>query len=228
MPKLSERQLILKTLQRKIEAKLLSSSSESSSSDITSVTDIIEDEGDLSTDSDSSTSSLGDDLITYELVNSQRYLSERDTVPKSQHWISHVLPLLNENRFRNELRTTRVGFNLILQIIEDDAIFQTKSNSKQLELYLQLHITLYRLGTFGNGASVIKVAAHFGVSEGVILKSTKRVIQALQNKKNEFIKWPNAWERKKKAKELELKSGFANCVGFLDGTDIVVFSKPGF
>ena len=67
------------------------------------------------------------------------------------------------------LRVTPTIFNTILTLIEDHhPIFTNNSNNAQAPVESQLAITLYRMGQYGNSASVEEVARIAGCSEGSV------------------------------------------------------------
>jgi len=177
------------------------------------------------------------------LLLSSRYVIKNDPVPKSFQWFTEVLPALDDRRFKSVLRTTRFQFGFILDIIQDSPVFAAQPH-QQFSVSHQLAIALFKLGHYGNAASVTKVAAKFGIGDGgTVLRCTNRVIkvskplvtcliinlltiylQALLAIEKEFIFWPSEEERlileKESAHELPL------CIGYLDGTEIKLAETP--
>ena len=58
-------------------------------------------------------------------------------------------------------------------------------------------------------------------------KSTSQVLEALCNLKNVVIKWPNKDAKKKENMQNDTQKGFLNCMGKVDGTDIILKNKLG-
>jgi hypothetical protein len=94
----------------------------------------------------------------------------------------------------------------------------------------QLAIALFRFGHFGNSASVESVAQWAGVSAGMVVNTTRRVMVAFLNHYDNIIRWPNA-QMKEEAKEwVEAASCTAWRDGWLlvDGTLVPLAEKPAF
>jgi len=97
-------------------------------------------------------------------------------VPKSLAWLSQVLPNLDEMRFKIMMRMTRPQFGMILELIQHDPVFL--NDKKQLSVSTQLAIVLFRLGSYGSGNSIAKLATLFGVGDGgTVDRVTSRVFQ---------------------------------------------------
>lgn len=119
-----------------------------------------------------------------------------ESVPKSRHFVCDVLLNLDSNRFLKVVRVEKHIFYLLLDLIKNDDIFNGKNSCHQFPVIIQLLITLYRLGCYGEGSSITKVAMLFGISDGGTIDSiTKRVFNAILKLKNEYIYWPAENER---------------------------------
>jgi hypothetical protein len=109
-------------------------------------------------------------------------------------------------RFRRNMRMSRNNFANLLGLIEKDPIFHTNTN-KQHPVIVQLAVTLFRLGIFGNSASIQNVAKEFGISDGgAVSKMTERIITAILSLKDELVSWPTAEERVKISNQLSCES----------------------
>jgi len=116
---------------------------------------------------------LASDLIS---VISCRYLQINDPVPKSLGWLTTVLPCLDEKRFKIMLRITRPQFSMILQLIESHPTFHTRKN--RLPVPIQLAVVLFRIGSYGSGCSIPKLATLFGVGDGgTVDRTTRRIFK---------------------------------------------------
>lgn len=147
------------------------------------------------------------------------------SVPKSQAIIYRILPNLDENRFRQLLRVNWQTFDFILDLIKDDQVFNGPNSWKQIPVKVQLMIVLYRLGSYGEGASITKVASLFGVGDGgTIMKITERVFKAICRLQEKYLCWPDIDERKEIVSKTSHELPF--CIGYVDGTEIRLAEKP--
>ena len=189
-------------------------------------------------DSDNESNKESDDDVNFGFINedtpeellefvyAQRYLEPRTSVPKSRDWIENILPKYDDERFRQMLRVSRHAFEFVLKSIESHSVFQTNSSAKQFPVERQLQIALFRFGRFGNAASVKDVSRTFGVSEGTVVNATRRVIEAILGLEDTYLRWYTSEEMAKMMQRIYLISGFPYCVGFLNGTTIVLAEKP--
>ena len=61
------------------------------------------------------------------VISTTRYLKHRLPVPKSRNWLEDVLPFLDDNRFRQQMRVSRTTFEFILHTIQSHPIFSNNS-----------------------------------------------------------------------------------------------------
>ncbi|KAK0470702.1 hypothetical protein IW261DRAFT_1553686 [Armillaria novae-zelandiae] len=101
------------------------------------------------------------DLKIIKMIACMRYLHARSAVPKAGTlhlaW-EHASNPNDHHQFVQMLCVTPESFHFILQLIENHPVFQTHSNRPQTPVQTQLAVTLYRMGRFGNGASVPDIA----------------------------------------------------------------------
>ncbi|XP_055714949.1 putative nuclease HARBI1 [Phlebotomus papatasi] len=157
------------------------------------------------------------------IMITHRYLY-RTRVPKSSAWYERILPQYDPSRFLQMLRVSREEFDFILNEITDDLVFTVRARL-QLPVEKQLAIVLYRLGGYGDSASLAKTAAMLGTGDGGTLdKVTQRVFSAILRLKPQYLYWPDAEERRiltrETADELIL------CVGYMDGTEFKLAEAP--
>jgi len=132
-------------------------------------------------------------------------------------------------RFCRNLRVSPETFDGILDIFDGHPIFYNGSNQPQMAVERQLAIGLFRFGHYGNAVSVESVAQWAGCSAGMVVKATRRIIQAVLTFHDQFVHWPGA-EEKEAAKEwVEAASCAAWRDGwvFVDGTLVPLADKPG-
>ncbi|EFP91930.2 uncharacterized protein PGTG_17957 [Puccinia graminis f. sp. tritici CRL 75-36-700-3] len=165
------------------------------------------------------------DLLQYMLSN--RYLEPRGA-PKSQgEFDIERLFDMSDNDFRQAARTTKHGFIKVLDTIFDNEVFHCGGHRPQLPIPHQLALTLERLGSNGNGASVGQFSRNLQVARGTVVKVTRRVIEALISMGRVYVQWPDK-DRRAEISEVMRMEGFSGCVGFVDGTTIPIFQRPGF
>ncbi|GLB38048.1 putative DDE superfamily endonuclease [Lyophyllum shimeji] len=195
----------------------------------------------IPSDAASVSSSEAEDMSFASKLNTIRarikYLSEtRVLYPNKVHKISQlylVLVLYKEDdhkRFRQNLRVNPETFDKLLSRISQHPIFISTGPQEQLPVEEQLAITMYRFGHFGNSASVEAIAQWAGVSAGVVVKSTRRVMTAFLSLHDDVIHWPSAAEKEAAKEWVEAASCVAWRDGwlFVDGTLIPLADKPGF
>jgi lambda repressor-like predicted transcriptional regulator len=119
-----------------------------------------------------------------------RYPNGRPTVPKLGNlglaWDFAENPA-NHHRFVNMLRITPLVFQTILTLIEDHPVFTNESNNAQTPVEQQLAVTLFRMGRYGNGASVEDVARQAGCSEGSVENFTDRCFESIESLHDLFV-----------------------------------------
>ena len=99
-----------------------------------------------------------------------------NSIPKQRLWINEVLPNMDEGRFKAMTRCTHSQFQMLLDLIKDDPIFHDKKRL-QFPVSVQLAITMYRVGTYGQGASLRNISTLFGVGDGsTVTRITRRVM----------------------------------------------------
>jgi len=231
MPRLSERKKFLQVLEQMALLEELLPESEISSSDEETNSTRSESSGNESSDG-TTTEEEDDDLFASPLFllsyfESVRYINRKSSVPKSRQYMESVLPELDDDKFKSEMRVSRDAFRFILNQIQDRQVFMNRSFNKQLPVQDQLSVALYRFGRYGNGASVRDVSAHFGLGEGTVDLVTNRVIDAIMSFAAKYIRWYTSSEKEEVKRRIENDTGFPNCLGFLDGTTMVLDLKPG-
>lgn len=151
--------------------------------------------------------------------------SYRQNVPKNLSWYSQILPNLDDKRFRTLIRCTKQQFNVVLGLIESNPVFHGKNSGKQFTVQFQLSLLLYRLGCYGEGGTIAKIASLFGVGDGgSIMKITSRVFQSILDLEKDFLYWPSVEERNILVSETF--NELPHCIGYVDGTEIPLEERP--
>lgn len=91
---------------------------------------------------------------------------------------------------------------------------------------MQLACALKRLGHDGTGASVFQLAREWGIGTGTDVEYTDRACKALVDLAEELVQWRDEQERKEISKRILQSKGFPGCVGFVDGSHVVLSQKP--
>lgn len=144
MPKQSERRALLKSLKTTILAKVLKNS-------LTGETTMDDLRQNIP------------ELVAYVLVSQNRYLVPRGSVPRAPSKEEFLFNQLDNDRFKQELRMNRSSFFAIYEMIKGHEIFVSTPQKPQTDVKIQMMVALERLGSYGNGASVGKIARSAGV-----------------------------------------------------------------
>lgn len=173
------------------------------------------------------------DLTTLLLIQSYRYLVPRIQVPKLNS-LALLSTYLNDEsthpRFTQMLHLTPEAFHHVLWLIQDHPIFVSTGRKPQAPVEQQLSVTLYRLGRYGNGASIQDVARLAGISEGSVLKYTARCLEAILSLEPHVMRQVTPEEKETEKAWVEEQVGCSAfrdgwCTG--DGTLCPLSQKPG-
>jgi hypothetical protein len=93
--------------------------------------------------------------------------------------------------FRQSSRTSKAGFVGLLNIICMNPVFHRGGIRPQLPIAHQLALTLERLGSNGNGASVGRFSRNLSVGRGTVVKVSRWVIEALISLGRRHVVWPD-------------------------------------
>ncbi|KIK34678.1 hypothetical protein CY34DRAFT_97519, partial [Suillus luteus UH-Slu-Lm8-n1] len=147
------------------------------------------------------------DITCILAIRHFRYLRERPPMLKAgslQLAWEYAQNTAHHSCFINMLRVLPKVFYVILGLIEDHPVFQNHSNHPQAPVQIQLAVTLYRMGRYGNGASIQDIARFAGISEGAEKEYEKQWIDSHVGFRG---LWRNGWV-------------------MYDGTIVVLFAKP--
>ncbi|KAG6834449.1 hypothetical protein H0H93_009567 [Arthromyces matolae] len=163
------------------------------------------------------------------------YLNGRDhKVPKASQlplaW-QYVEDPQDHNRFTNMFRVSPYIFNILLQLIQFHPIFTSQSNVSQAPVEVQLAVTLFRMGRYGNGASIQDIARQMGCSEGSVENYTNRCFDAIASLEEVFVRKLSDEEKEREKQWVDNELGFKGAWrdGWLmyDGTIVVLYQRPG-
>jgi hypothetical protein len=154
-------------------------------------------------------------------ILSQRYLHPWQSPKSRGKFDLEKLFNMPDSEFQKAARTSKEGFMHVLDKIAGHEVFHRGGCSPQLAL------TLERLGSNGNIASIGRFSHNLTVGQGTVVKVLQRVIEALISLGKTYVQWPNN-DCCTEISYLMRKERFPGCVGFVDGTTIPMFQRPGF
>jgi len=124
------------------------------------------------------------DLTVLEAIRATRYLRGRPEVAKCGNlhlaW-EYAQDPHNHKHFINMLRVSPHVFDFTLTLIKDHPVFFNNSHVPQTPVNVQLAVTLYRMGRFGNGASLEDIAR----TEGSVEEFTDCCFEAMESQASE-------------------------------------------
>jgi hypothetical protein len=129
------------------------------------------------------------------------------------------------------LRVTPRVFHFVLTLIENHPVFQNSSNVPQMPVEQQLAVTFYRLGHYGNAASIKSVARMAGIGEGTVELFTRCCLTAIISLHDIFVRKLTVEEKEVEKEWIDNRLGFKgtwrNGWVMYDGTIIPLHRKPG-
>ena len=130
------------------------------------------------------------DLKILHAIRNTQYLLPRTPIPK--HSNLHLMEeyswdVLFQDHFKSMLRVSPYVYEVLINLISDHTVFQNQSHNRQTPVWIQLAITLYRLGNYGNATSVRDVSHNFGFSEGAVESFTQHCFTALESLHNDVV-----------------------------------------
>ncbi|KAI0737910.1 hypothetical protein C8Q80DRAFT_1073008, partial [Daedaleopsis nitida] len=144
--------------------------------------------------------------------------------------VLHVLKHERPDRFREKLRVTPATFDCLVDRLSDDPVFGNNSRNPQMPVEVQVAITLYRFGHYGNAAGLQQVADWAGCGKGTVELVTRRVMTAILRPDflGEAIRDPTAEEKEKAKRWVEEHSCKAWRDGWMmvDGTLVPLDERP--
>jgi hypothetical protein len=229
MVRVSERKRILTQLNQAIRTEVVMMTVEADMADDED-DDSSEDESDLEQDNmdeeDSILAGIEVKALAHRSVESRWYLRPRTQIIKGPETNDYFLNVMEEKRFKIHFRMKRESFLLLCNRVLGNQIFHNNSHHPQQPVQEQMMVTLSRLGCFGNGASIGRLAAQFRIGEGTVERYTDRCIMAILGLQDEVLCWPNV-EARQRSSDSFAEVGFKGCVGLIDGTQIVLSAFPG-
>jgi DNA-binding CsgD family transcriptional regulator len=177
---------------------------------------------------------LQKDLKIIALLEETRYLNGRPPVPKHGNldlaWEFSQDPA-HHHCFINMLCVSPLIFLTVLDLIEDHTVFRNDTNLGQTPVEQQLAVTLFRMGRYGNGASLEDIARAAGCSEGSVENYTNRYFEAILSLQSQFVHKLTPAEKEVEKEWMDNHLGFQGSWrdGWVmyDGTIVFLYCKPG-
>jgi len=176
---------------------------------------------------------LQNDIEMFRKIRDTHYLNPRTSIPKdgSMHmaWEYGKDPA-HHHLFAQMMRVSLYVFAVILEMIKDHPVFCNNSNVPQSPVDFQLSVTLFRMGCFGNAASLIDVAREAGCSTGSVEEFTDRCFTAIESLHDTFVRPLTADEKEVEKRWIDAHMGFEGLWrdGWVmyDGTIVVLYARP--
>ena len=164
-------------------------------------------------------------FVLYYDIRQQRYLLIRFIVISKFNWIVDVFFELFNTRFRKFVRINRETFKHVFRFIENDVVFQNNNYVFQLFVQHQLIIVFYKLKHEKNNIDFMNCVNLWKIFENYVFTCIKRVILILCKKRNFYVKWFDAKQRKIENIKNDVRANFLDCVNKTNDIDIVLNKK---
>ncbi|KAG2233662.1 hypothetical protein INT48_008452 [Thamnidium elegans] len=223
MPKVSVRQKKIATLQEKVQynrreiAKRIASAPE--------------EEWDSVVDKSIDAMIFDESFLELSQVLSSRYLptgqrNNTNNTRISPNTFDYDAFISDEEKFAQTVRMTRENFDSLVNELKDHEVYQSKGLRPQSDFKVQIALVLDRIGSRGIGNSVGRLARSYGVSEGSVVKFTKRFFEAVVSLQTKYLSWPTDEEKTEIKSVNAEKTGFKDCIGIVDGMTADLAWKP--
>ncbi|KYN08010.1 Putative nuclease HARBI1 [Cyphomyrmex costatus] len=140
-------------------------------------------------------------------------------VTRIKNYVTITIPDYSERQFREHFRMSRTTFENLERMLALDLIRTTESGRFTLDVRTQLLAVLWLLATPDSFRSV---SDRFDISKSLLHDSMKRVVVALNNLADRFIKWPTG-DQLNKVKQRFSEIGYLpDVIGAIDGCHIPI------
>jgi hypothetical protein len=138
----------------------------------------------------------------------------------------------NHHLFLQMLRVSPFMFHVILHLIKNNKVFQNNAQNAQTPVEYQLAVTLYRMGRYGNAASLEDIARDAGIAKGTVELFTKRCFDAIEDLHDIFLRPVTEEEKEQEKQWIDAQVRMTGSLwreGWImyDGTIVPLFAKPG-
>lgn len=168
---------------------------------------------------------------THSVIHFNRYLSRSNDAGRHQgNILDNLIHEFSDERFLNTFRMHRSSFWQLVQVLEEaggagywdgrELIPAAHGGRPARPSYQQIAVALYVLGT---GAGRENSGINLNIGKGTVSVYMWRVIKLLIKLLPDYIRWPTAQQRREYDPPTTI---FRNCIGFLDGSVVVLKYKP--
>lgn len=165
------------------------------------------------------------------VLEQHRYLERSFTGPSTYFSVSDTRILETVKRmgppeFRESFRMDREELQRLFHLIKDHDIYHNAKGRPQRQPIIQLSVFLYRLGS---GARIGDVQRAFGgLPRGSIDLYFKRTLVPIMDLFQRVVVWPDSARRREIEAYLADNHQLPGCVGFIDGSHIILHKTPSF
>ena len=140
--------------------------------------------------------------------------------------LNNLIMSFAEETFLNHFRMHRRSFWILVEIVTPRWPVIVPI-SHPYPIYQQLAVGLYVLGSAGGGG-LERTRVSLNISKGAVDKYLWRTIAVISRLLPTYVKWPSAEERsiERDMRDEGVEGIFQDCVGFLDGSIIILREKP--
>ncbi|KAH7577584.1 hypothetical protein ACOSP7_001467 [Xanthoceras sorbifolium] len=129
-----------------------------------------------------------------------------------------------EEAFKYFFRVSKKTFEYICSLVREDLVSRPPSGlinieGRLLSVEKQVAIALRRLAS---GESQVSVGIAFGVGQSTVSQVTWRFIEALEERAQHHLKWPDSNRMEEIKSNFEALFGLPNCCGAIDATHIIM------
>lgn len=221
MPKVSVRQKKIASLQEQVQRNRLEIAQR--------ITDAPEENWDHVVDEAIDDMIFDESFLELDQVLSSRYLQtpgQRNNIRISANDFDYDAFISDEETFSQTVRMTRENFDSLVRELKDHPVYKSKGLRPQSDFKVQIVLVLDRIGSRGIGNSVGRLARTYCVSEGSVVKFTKRFFEAVLSLQNRYLSWPTEQEKTEIKNAYTKKKGFKDCIGVVDGFMVDLAWKP--
>ncbi|OVA15514.1 Harbinger transposase-derived nuclease [Macleaya cordata] len=135
-----------------------------------------------------------------------------------------VVPKNESEGFKYFFRVSRKTYDYICSLVREDLVSRPPSGlinieGRLLSVEKQVAIALRRLAS---GESQVSVGRAFGVGQSTVSQVTWRFIEAIEERAQHHMKWPELNQVEEIKAKFEMSFGLPNCCGAIDATHIIM------
>lgn len=165
-----------------------------------------------------------------DTVERRRYLNRSFSVPatydmlKDQQILKVIMPM-KEPEFRECFRVSKPELHRLYDLVGRHDVFHSDTRPQRHPI-IQLAVLLYLLGSGNRHGDVQRT---FGrISRGSVSSCVRRSLVAITSLFETVVAWPDRAERQRISTFLDNRYKLPDCVGFIDGSHILLHKCPSF